>query len=82
MENGSGGLPPSYQMGSEDTLPGIKPRKADHSPLVPRLRMHGVIRDDQKVSVHLTITLQSSGAERLFDHPVPLLPYTSSCSGV
>jgi len=25
---------------------------------------------DQKVSVHLTITVQSSGAQRIFDHPV------------
>jgi hypothetical protein len=25
---------------------------------------------DQKSSVHLTITVQSSGAQRLFDHPV------------
>jgi len=28
--------------------------------------LHG----DQKVSVHLTITVQSSGAQRLFDHPI------------
>jgi len=27
---------------------------------------------DQKVSVHLTITVQSSGARRIFDHPVLL----------
>jgi len=25
---------------------------------------------DQKVSVHLMITTQSSGAQRLFDHPI------------
>jgi hypothetical protein len=29
-----------------------------------------VLQGDQKVSVHLTITVQSSGAPRLFDHPV------------
>jgi len=28
------------------------------------------IQTDQKVSVHLTITVQSSVAHRLFDHPV------------
>jgi hypothetical protein len=28
------------------------------------------IQGDQKVSVHLMITIQSSGAQRLFDHPV------------
>jgi hypothetical protein len=28
------------------------------------------IQGDQKVSVHLTITVQTSGAQRLFDHPV------------
>jgi len=28
------------------------------------------IQGDQKVSVHLMITIQPSGAERLFDHPV------------
>jgi len=28
------------------------------------------ITGDQKVSVHLTSVLQSSGAQRLFDHPV------------
>ena len=29
-----------------------------------------IVGGDQKVSVHLTITVQSSGAERLFDHSV------------
>ena len=29
-----------------------------------------IIQSDQKVSVHLTITVQSSGAQRLFDYPV------------
>jgi len=28
------------------------------------------VQGDQKVSVHLTITVQSSGAQRLFDHSV------------
>ena len=28
------------------------------------------IQGDQKVSVHLTITVQSSVAQRLFNHPV------------
>jgi len=28
------------------------------------------IQSDQKASVHLTLTVQSSGAQRLFDHPV------------
>jgi len=27
------------------------------------------IQGDQKVSVHLMITIQSSGAQRFFDHP-------------
>ena len=31
---------------------------------------HAVIQSDQKVSVHLIITVQSSGVQRLFDHPV------------
>jgi hypothetical protein len=30
----------------------------------------GKIQGDQKVSVHLMITVQSSGAQRLFDHHV------------
>jgi hypothetical protein len=29
-----------------------------------------MIQGDQKVSVHLTITVQSSGAQRLFDNSV------------
>jgi len=29
-----------------------------------------LIQDDQEVSVHLMITIQKSGAQRLFDHPV------------
>jgi len=28
------------------------------------------IQGDQEVSVHLMITIQKSGAQRLFDHPV------------
>jgi hypothetical protein len=32
-------------------------------------RLH-VIQGDQKVSVHLKITGQKSGEQRLFDHPV------------
>jgi len=32
----------------------------------------GHIQSDQKVSVHMTSTAQSSGAQRLFDHPVDL----------
>jgi len=31
---------------------------------------HMIIQSDQKVSVHLTNTVQSSGAQRLFDCPV------------
>ena len=31
------------------------------------------IQGDQKVFVHLTITVQSSGAQKLFDHPVLLI---------
>jgi len=30
------------------------------------------VQDDQKVSVHLMITIQKSGAQRLFDQPVYL----------
>jgi hypothetical protein len=29
-----------------------------------------IIQNDQKVSVHLKITIQKSGVQRLFDHPV------------
>jgi len=29
-----------------------------------------IVQGDQKVSVHLTITVQISGAQRPFDHPV------------
>jgi len=32
--------------------------------------VYGLIQGDQKVSMHLMITIQSSGAQRLFDHPV------------
>ena len=31
---------------------------------------HYKIQCDQKVSVHLIITIQKAGAQRLFDHPV------------
>jgi len=31
------------------------------------------IQSDQKVSVHLMFTIQSSGAQRLFDHPVYIM---------
>jgi hypothetical protein len=30
----------------------------------------GVLQGDQKVSVQLMITMESSGAQRLFNHPV------------
>jgi len=33
------------------------------------------IQGDQKVSVHLRITVQSSRAQRLFDHPVYVRTY-------
>jgi hypothetical protein len=29
-----------------------------------------IIQGDQKVSVHLMITIQKAGVQRLFDHPV------------
>ena len=29
-----------------------------------------LVQDDQKVCVHLMVMIQSSGAQRLFDHPV------------
>jgi len=32
-----------------------------------------IIQGDQKVSVQLIITIKSSGAQRLFDHPVHLI---------
>jgi len=42
--------------------------------IIRRLGIDGnrsvVTQGNQKVSVHLTITVQSSGAQRLFDHPV------------
>ena len=34
------------------------------------LVMFSDIQGDQKVSMHLIITIQSSGEQRLFDHPV------------
>ena len=37
-----------------------------------------VIQSDQKVSVHLTITVQSSVAQILFDHPVQRLDICST----
>ena len=40
--------------------------KIHDSPINFSIKLQG----DQKVSVHLTITVQSSGAQRLFDHPV------------
>jgi len=36
------------------------------------LLVGNIIQGDQKVCVHLMITIQSSGAQRLFDHPVLL----------
>jgi hypothetical protein len=30
------------------------------------------MQGNQKFSVHLTITVQKSGAQRLFDHPVSI----------
>jgi hypothetical protein len=35
------------------------------------------IQGDQKVSVHLMITIQNAGAQRLFDHPVYIYIYIS-----
>jgi len=32
-----------------------------------------IVQGDQKVSALLMITIQSSGAQRLFDHPVLIL---------
>jgi hypothetical protein len=37
---------------------------------LPVLKTLSVIQGDQKVSVRLMITMQTSGARRLFDHPV------------
>ena len=34
-----------------------------------------IVQGDQKGSVHLTITVQSSDAQRLFDHPVVLIVF-------
>ena len=47
----------------------------DSTPVLPTPQCHYTvplvnIQSDQKVSVHLMITIQSSGAQRLFDHPV------------
>jgi hypothetical protein len=38
--------------------------------MLDSLTCEAQVQGDQKVSVHLTITVQSSGAQRLFDHPV------------
>jgi len=40
-------------------------------------KVTNIIQGDQKVSVHLMITIQSSGAHRLFDHPVYQVHTTS-----
>jgi len=34
-----------------------------------------IVQSDQEASVHLTITVQSSGAQRLFDYPVYIVPF-------
>jgi hypothetical protein len=36
----------------------------------PNNKHNAFIQGDQKVSVHMMITVKSSGAQRLFDHPV------------
>ena len=36
-----------------------------------------ILQGDQKVSVHLMITIQKAGAQRLSDHPVHALHYVS-----
>jgi len=37
------------------------------------------IQGDQKVSMHLMITIQSLGAQRLFDHPVVHITLLITC---
>jgi len=45
------------------------------------LRHAGVIiQGDHKVSVYLTIIVQLSGPQRLFDHPVPALTLAATIS--
>jgi len=54
---------------------------ADASKHVAVLKIYNIlliyifIQADQKVSVHLMITIQSSGAQRLFDYPVYIYIY-------
>ena len=51
-----------------------------HSPVTSHLLGPNIyIQGDQKVSVHLMITIQSSGALRLFDHPVYIYIYMCVC---
>jgi len=40
--------------------------------IITAIFLISVTQGDQKVSVHLMITIQKSGAQRLFDHPVLL----------
>jgi len=37
------------------------------------VKYSGKVQGGQKVSVHLMITMQKSGAQRLFDHPVVIM---------
>lgn len=34
------------------------------------LKLYLLVQGDQKVCLHLTVTIQSSGGQRLFDHPI------------
>jgi hypothetical protein len=44
---------------------------------VSEFHKHAYVEGDQKVSVHLTNTVQSSGAHRLFDHPVYITQHSN-----
>ena len=51
------------------TMKGPGPTRAVE-PWKKQLQGRRIIQGEQKVPVHLTFTVQSSGAQRLFDHPV------------
>ena len=43
------------------------------------VKYSGKVQGDQKVSVHLMITIQKSGAQRIFDHPVVTVKLFTLC---
>ena len=56
----------------QDLFPALRISPVNIIPPIPHTRPlnTGIIQGDQEVSVHLMITVHSTGAQRLFDHPV------------